>query len=69
MTIVDDPQKKPMLLHFAGERVHDIYVTKKAPGDDYAAVRKKLTEYFAPKVNVYREVAYPAQQNKSQLTL
>lgn len=51
-----DPRLKALLLHLAGERVHDIYDTVAAETDKYADVKAKLTEYFSPKKNVQYEV-------------
>lgn len=56
VNITGDPRLKALLLHLAGERVHDIYDTVAAEADKYADVKAKLTEYFSPKKNVQYEV-------------
>ena len=44
-----------MLLHFTGPRVADIYDTLKADDDEFDTVKQKLTDYFAPQVNLHYE--------------
>ncbi|KAK0132207.1 hypothetical protein N1851_032997 [Merluccius polli] len=51
MNIVNDGRKKALLLHLAGERVHDIYDTFAETDDDYNATKTKLNGYFSPKKN------------------
>ena len=51
MNIVSDARKRALLLHVAGERVHDIYDTLSDDEDDYAATKKKLDDYFTPMKN------------------
>lgn len=46
----DKLQRKSLLLHYIGGEGFDVYETLKADDDDYAAVKKKLTDYFMPKL-------------------
>lgn len=54
--ISGDARLKVLLLHLAGERVHDIYDTLAVSSDKYADVKTKLDTYFTPKKNVLYEV-------------
>jgi hypothetical protein len=56
LDLTDAARKKATMLHFACERVHDIYDTKAEDGDDYDAVKGKLDTYFTPKKNVQFEI-------------
>lgn len=56
MNISNSERKKALLLHYAGESVHDIYDTMKDDEDEYDDVKKKLTDYFEPKKNVLYEI-------------
>lgn len=56
MAITGDARTKALLLHLAGERVHDIYDMLADHADKYADATKKLTDHFAPKRNVQYEV-------------
>ncbi|CAL9691679.1 unnamed protein product [Knipowitschia caucasica] len=56
VNITGDARLKALLLHVAGERVHDIYDTLSADGDKYADTKQKLTAYFTPKRNVQYQV-------------
>ena len=49
-------RKKALLVHFAGERVAEIYDILKSESDDYAATKRKLTNYFASQVNLHYEI-------------
>ena len=49
--ITGDARQKALLLHLAGERVHDIYDTLTAEQDKFADVKQKLGTYFTPKKN------------------
>ena len=51
MDIVNDARKRALLLHLAGERVHDIYDTLAEDEDDYAGTKTKLDGYFTPMKN------------------
>ena len=51
MKIEDKKQQRAMLLHFAGDRVYDIFETLEDTGDDYAAAKAALTAHFAPSQN------------------
>ena len=62
--ITDDDRKRALLLHYAGERVSDIYdAEKKETGTDYAATKKVLNDYFSPKINEQMEI-YKFRQYK-----
>ena len=56
MDITESNRQKAMLLHFAGERVADIYDTMKEETDEYGDTKTKLTNYFAPQVNLHYEI-------------
>lgn len=59
MDIDDDDagkkRKKSCLLHYMGAECFEIYETVKVDGDDFAGVKKKLTDYFVPKANTEYE--------------
>lgn len=52
INITGDARAKALMLHMAGERVHNIYDTLSANDDDYAVTKQKLAGYFSPKKNV-----------------
>lgn len=56
MNISGDARLKALLLHLAGERVHDIYGTVAAEDDKYADTKRKLTTYFSPKKNIQYQI-------------
>jgi len=57
MKIDDGDQKRALLLHYAGEKVYDIYdVEKKETLTTYDATKTVLNNYFAPKKNVQMEI-------------
>lgn len=57
MKIEDDAQQRALLLHYAGEKVYDIYdVEKKDTEHTYDATKKVLQDYFSPKKNVQMEI-------------
>ena len=62
-------RKRAMLLHYAGEAVHDIFQTLSETGEakDYALAIKKLTDYFAPKQNVDFET-YKFRQTRQEVS-
>ncbi|XP_014677179.1 PREDICTED: uncharacterized protein LOC106817048, partial [Priapulus caudatus] len=69
--ITDGGRQRAMLLHYAGE---DVFELADSVGvledDDYAAVKTKLTRYFAPKRNVEFEVfTFRQASQKSEETL
>jgi hypothetical protein len=51
-----DERKKALLLHYAGRRVHEVYMDIAGTSDDYATCRKLLQEHFQPKINVEFEI-------------
>ena len=67
--INEDDRKRAMLLHYVGEEVFDLADSVGVlDGDRFAVVKKKLTDYFAPKRNVEFEVFTfrQAEQNKDE---
>ena len=57
MNITDDNRKRALLLHYGGERVHDIFTAEKGDaGDEYKDAKKVLTDYFKPQKNVQMEI-------------
>ncbi|KAJ8314428.1 hypothetical protein KUTeg_006578 [Tegillarca granosa] len=57
MKLTDDKQKRALLLHYAGDRVFDIYETQK--GDSQAKYEETvnvLKNYFAPRKNIQMEI-------------
>ena len=54
MKITEQPRKKAMLLHYAGEDVNDIYET--FTDTTYDAAKAILDAYFTPKKNLTFEV-------------
>lgn len=47
MKIEDDAERYALLLHYAGEKVHDIYdVEKRNTEHTYDATKKVLQDYF-----------------------
>lgn len=51
--ITQEIRKRALLLHLAGERVHDIYDTLADDSDDYEDTKTKLHGYFSPKKNTH----------------
>ncbi|XP_060552185.1 uncharacterized protein LOC132713564 [Ruditapes philippinarum] len=57
LNITNDGRKRALLLHYAGERVYDIYDAEKGDtGTNYDETKKVITDYFAPKVNKQMEI-------------
>ncbi|KAJ8038564.1 hypothetical protein HOLleu_16023 [Holothuria leucospilota] len=54
LNVVNDEQKRALLLHYAGE-VMDVFDTLTITGTDYATAKQKLNEYMWPKRNVKYE--------------
>jgi hypothetical protein len=44
----DKKRQRPLLLHYAGEDVNEIFDTLTYTGENYATAKLKLKEYFAP---------------------
>lgn len=65
LDVKDDTRKRAMLLHYAGEGVQDVFDTLADTGEakDYAKAKERLSEYFAPKINVTYET-YKFRQAK-----
>ena len=61
VNITNDGRKRALLLHYAGECVHDIYDAKKSSyaadtASTYEGTKIILNKYFTPKINVQMEV-------------
>ena len=57
MNIDEDGRKRALLLHYAGERVYDIYQAEKGDTDpDYAHTVRVLKDYFTPQIDVEMEI-------------
>ena len=56
MKITEQPRKKAMLLHYAGEDVNDIYETRGDTDTTYDAAKAILDAYFTPKKSSTFEV-------------
>jgi Fe-S cluster assembly scaffold protein SufB len=55
--IEDTERKRALLLHYAGERVYDIYdAEKKDTEATFEATKKVLKDYFDPKKNIQMEI-------------
>jgi hypothetical protein len=54
--ITKDERKKALLLHYAGKRVHEVYMDIAGTDDNYDACKKLLSDHFQPKVNVEFEI-------------
>jgi hypothetical protein len=53
MNMNNDARKRALLLHYAGERVYEIYEAEKGEsGNTYANTKEVLTKYFEPKTNI-----------------
>ena len=54
MDIKDNARKRAMLLHYAGQQVHDIFVTLPDKGEakDFDKTITALDTYFSPKTNI-----------------
>ena len=46
MEITDEPRKRALLLHYAGQEVNDIYETLVDTDKTYATTKAALKEYF-----------------------
>lgn len=46
-----DTRKRALLLHFAGDRVHDIFLTLDQPAEDYEGAKTQLSAHFDPPKN------------------
>ena len=68
----DKVRKKALLLHYMGNECYDIYETLKEDNDDFAAIRRKMTDYFVPKTNteyekyVFRNTRQSENENTDQ---
>ena len=56
--VTEPGEKRAWLLHYAGEKVNDIFDTIPATGneDDYETAKVRLNNYFKPKVNAEYEI-------------
>ncbi|XP_042150260.1 uncharacterized protein LOC121838229 [Ixodes scapularis] len=53
--VTNDERKRALLLHLAGEAVHDIFITLPNTGTLYETAVEKLKAHFAPKKNAVFE--------------
>ena len=52
-----DARRRALLLHYAGERVYDIYDAEKGEGAwSFKEASEVLTKYFKPKTNIQIEI-------------
>ena len=56
LKVQDEPQKKALLLYYAGDRVGDIYETLNDTSETFVAAKEILNTYFEPKKNLTYEV-------------
>ena len=56
MNIMNDKQKRVLLLYQTGEATQEILETLPETGEDCAIAQAKLDEYFSPKKNVDYQV-------------
>ena len=58
LNITDEKQKRALLLHYAGEKVFDIYEAEKGDDDGttYDGAKDVLNTYFSPKKNKQMEI-------------
>ncbi|XP_071941023.1 uncharacterized protein [Antedon mediterranea] len=52
MNIRDDKRKRALLLHYAGEKVYDIFGTLQNTGNTYDEAKLAMKNYFEPKKNI-----------------
>lgn len=68
MNISDKKRRKAILLHYAGEEVHDIFTTLTLAQDDedpYKQALDALDAYFVPKRNKEYDI-YKFRQSKQE---
>jgi len=74
MNITTDIRKKALLLHLAGEKVHEIYETLGQPGDNFNTTKRVLNTHFTPMqdpamaVYTFREAAQKEGETIDQFT-
>ena len=52
LDIKEKERQRALLLHYAGEKVYDIFDTLSETGEDFETAVAKLTAHFAPKKNI-----------------
>ncbi|XP_072142717.1 uncharacterized protein [Dermacentor andersoni] len=63
-------RKRAMLLHYAGDAVHDIFLTLPDRGTDYETAVAKLNAHFAPRKNaVYERHVFRQAKQTSEETV
>ena len=65
LDVDDGNRKKALLLYYGGKELHDIYDTISSVKDEYNDIKRKLTNYFEPKINLTFEV-YNFRQMKQE---
>ena len=48
----DERREKALLFYYGGKELHEIYDTLSSPKDDYNDIKRKLTNYFEPRINL-----------------
>ena len=72
LNVTDKKRQRALLLHYAGEKVYDIFDTLADTGDDFQKAVDKLTAHFAPKKNVdfetyrFRQASQSSGENIDQ---
>ena len=57
LNITDNDRKRALLLHYAKDRVYDIYDAEKGDSEaTFDATKKYLDDYFSPKMNEQMEI-------------
>ena len=56
LNIIDDTQKRAVLLYLAGQATQEILDAIPETGDDFATAMEKLNNYFTPKKNMTYEI-------------
>ena len=61
LNITNDARKRALLLHYAGERVHEIFDAEKSQHDaelstTYDGTKEILNTYFIPQTNLQMEI-------------
>ena len=64
--VKDAGQKKSLLLYTMGTAAREIYFTIKGGSDDYAAVKKAMSTYFAPLKNLDYEIFVFSQMRQRE---
>eukprot|EP00919_Chromeraceae_sp_WS-2016_P022246 GHVR01052905.1.p1 GENE.GHVR01052905.1~~GHVR01052905.1.p1 ORF type:complete len:116 (+),score=14.12 GHVR01052905.1:213-560(+) len=65
MNIEEVKQQRALLLHFAGDRIYDIFGTISDTGDDFNKAKEALDKYFKPTKNTDYSVYLFRQEMQS----